>query len=88
MNRDTEGLLREMIQLKAIVDQLAFVFHKISVNPNAGEQFANPVEVRNLPYSAPQLLTHSSGARDMPNSPHPCRNEYQRFPGLPFPCSC
>lgn len=46
MNRDVNGLLLEMIRLKSIVDQLAFVFHKISVNPNAGEQFANPVEVR------------------------------------------
>jgi hypothetical protein len=46
MNRDSETLLQEMIRLKTIVDQLAYVFHKISVNPNAGEQFANPVEVR------------------------------------------
>lgn len=47
MNKDIEGLLREMIQLKALIDQLPYIFHKISVNPNAGEQFANPVEVRN-----------------------------------------
>ena len=45
MNRDPEALLSELIQLKSIIDQLPFVFHKISVNPNAGEQFANPVEV-------------------------------------------
>lgn len=53
MNRDTEGLLREMIQLKSIVDQLPFVFHKISVNPNAGEQFANPVEVTTTTINMP-----------------------------------
>ncbi|KAF2008150.1 sulfite reductase flavo protein alpha-component [Amniculicola lignicola CBS 123094] len=55
MNRDTEGLLHEMVQLKAVVDQLAYVFHKISVNPNAGEQFANPVEwgQRYAKFSAP-----------------------------------
>lgn len=45
MNQDNEALLQEMVQLKSIIDQLPFVFHKISVNPNAGEQFANPVEV-------------------------------------------
>jgi hypothetical protein len=45
MNRDTEGLLHELVRLKGIIDQLPYVFHKISVNPNAGEQFANPVEV-------------------------------------------
>lgn len=45
MNRDVEGLLQEMVKLKAVIDQLPYVFHKISVNPNAGELFANPVEV-------------------------------------------
>lgn len=44
MNRESESLLREMIHLKTIIDQLPYVFHKISVNPSAGEQFANPVE--------------------------------------------
>lgn len=55
MNRDTETLLREMVKLKELVDQLAYVFHKISVNPNAGEQFANPVEwgQRYAKFSAP-----------------------------------
>lgn len=55
MNRDSECLLREMIALKELVDQLPFVFHKISVNPNAGEQFANPVEwgQRYAKFSAP-----------------------------------
>jgi hypothetical protein len=45
MLRDKEGLLRELIRLKAIVDKFAHVFHKISVNPHSGENFANPVEV-------------------------------------------
>jgi len=45
MLRDKEGLLRELIKLKTIVDQFAHVFSKISVNPNSGENFANPVEV-------------------------------------------
>lgn len=55
MQKDNEGLLRELIHLKQIVDQLPFVFHKISVNPNAGEQFANPVEwgQRYAKFSAP-----------------------------------
>ncbi|KAF2831689.1 hypothetical protein CC86DRAFT_275958, partial [Ophiobolus disseminans] len=55
MNRDSEVLLREMIALKELVDQLPYVFHKISVNPSAGEQFANPVEwgQRYAKFSAP-----------------------------------
>jgi sulfite reductase alpha subunit-like flavoprotein len=55
MNRDSEGLLQEMVALKELVDQLPYVFHKISVNPNAGEQFANPVEwgQRYAKFSAP-----------------------------------
>jgi hypothetical protein len=48
MLKDKEGLLRELVKLKAIVDQFAYVFGKISVNPNSGENFANPVEVLNL----------------------------------------
>ena len=76
MNKDSENLLRELIGLKSIIDQLPFVFHKISVNPNAGEQFANPVEVRSL---MPQLcvLTSFSGARDMLNSARHYRSAYQ-----------
>lgn len=34
----------ELVKLKEIIDQLGYVFHKISVNPGSGEQFANPVE--------------------------------------------
>jgi hypothetical protein len=46
MLRDAEGLLRELVDLKSIVDQFAHVFSKISVNPHAGEFFGNPVECR------------------------------------------
>lgn len=55
MNRDTESLLQHMVALKELIDQLPYVFHKISVNPNAGEQFANPVEwgQRYAKFSAP-----------------------------------
>jgi hypothetical protein len=55
MNRDSQALLREMVALKELVDQLPYVFHQISVNPNAGEQFANPVEwgQRHAKFSAP-----------------------------------
>ena len=55
MTRNKDGLLRELIKLKEIVDQLPNVFHKISVNPNAGENFANPVEwgQRYAKFSAP-----------------------------------
>lgn len=41
--KNNEGLLRELLSLKAIVDRFVHVFQKISVNDLAGEQFANPV---------------------------------------------
>lgn len=44
MLRNKDGLLRELVSLKRIVDQFTHVFAKISVNDNAGENFANPVE--------------------------------------------
>ncbi|KAF8536061.1 hypothetical protein BDD12DRAFT_935731 [Trichophaea hybrida] len=55
VERDNEGLLGELIKLKEIIDQLGHVFHKISVNPRSGEQFANPVEwgQRYAKFSAP-----------------------------------
>lgn len=55
MTRDSEVLLQAMVALKELVDQLPYVFHKISVNPQAGEQFANPVEwgQRYAKFSAP-----------------------------------
>ncbi|QRW21751.1 indoleamine 2,3-dioxygenase [Rhizoctonia solani] len=55
MERDNEGLLEALIKLKAVVDQLPYVFHKISVNPGSGENFAHPVEwgQRYAKWSAP-----------------------------------
>ncbi|PGH21294.1 hypothetical protein AJ80_03344 [Polytolypa hystricis UAMH7299] len=55
MLRDNDGLLRDLIDLKALIDQLPYVFHKISVNANSGENFANPVEwgQRYAKFSAP-----------------------------------
>jgi len=43
-DRDNESLLVELVKLKGIIDQLGYVFHKISVNPGSGELYANPVE--------------------------------------------
>ncbi|CCA74881.1 related to nitric-oxide synthase, salivary gland [Serendipita indica DSM 11827] len=42
MEKDNDGLLVELIKLKEIIDQLSYVFHKISVNPHSGENFAPP----------------------------------------------
>lgn len=39
MHKDNHGLLHELVRLKELVDQLAYVFHKISVNPHSGENF-------------------------------------------------
>jgi hypothetical protein len=44
MERDNEGLLDQLVKFKALSDQLSSVFHKISVNPRAGKNYANPVE--------------------------------------------
>lgn len=43
MNRDNEELLRNLIAVKELVDQLVYVFHKISVNQASGDMFSNPV---------------------------------------------
>ncbi|KAG8813411.1 hypothetical protein FRB91_002732 [Serendipita sp. 411] len=42
MEKDNDGLLVELVKLKEIIDQLSYVFHKISVNPHSGENFAPP----------------------------------------------
>ncbi|KAH7316748.1 hypothetical protein B0I35DRAFT_503846 [Stachybotrys elegans] len=39
MNRNVEGLLREMIRLKEILERMPNAFHSISTNPNAGENY-------------------------------------------------
>ncbi|KAI1477970.1 hypothetical protein F4774DRAFT_180178 [Daldinia eschscholtzii] len=39
MNRNVEGLLREMIRLKEILERMPNAFHSINVNPNSGENY-------------------------------------------------
>jgi sulfite reductase alpha subunit-like flavoprotein/predicted heme/steroid binding protein len=39
MNRNVEGLLREMIRLKEILERMPNAFHSISTNPNSGENY-------------------------------------------------
>jgi len=47
MLKDNQGLLNTLVEIKGCIDQLGHIFHKtISVNPNAGENFTNPVVVR------------------------------------------
>ncbi|KAF3063806.1 Sulfite reductase [NADPH] flavoprotein alpha-component [Daldinia childiae] len=54
MNRNVEGLLREMIRLKEILERMPNAFHSINVNPNSGENYV-PVHqwVRWAKFSAP-----------------------------------
>lgn len=42
MTRNVEGLLRALVDLKEIIDRLPGVFHGISLNPNAGENYISP----------------------------------------------
>ncbi|OLN87602.1 Sulfite reductase [NADPH] flavoprotein alpha-component [Colletotrichum chlorophyti] len=54
MNRDNEGLLREMIRLKEILERMPNAFHSISTNPNSGENYVSAAEwVRWGKFSAP-----------------------------------
>ncbi|KAI9164085.1 Cutinase transcription factor 1 beta [Paramyrothecium foliicola] len=39
MNKNVEGLLREMIRLKEILERMPNAFHSISTNPNSGENY-------------------------------------------------
>ena len=54
MNRNIEGLLREMIRLKEILERMPNAFHSINPNPNSGENYV-PVHqwVRWAKFSAP-----------------------------------
>lgn len=45
MHKDNEGLLYELIRLKDLVDQMSYVFHKISVNPHSGENFGESLRL-------------------------------------------
>ncbi|KAI0399431.1 cytochrome b5-like Heme/Steroid binding domain-containing protein [Xylaria palmicola] len=54
MNKNVEGLLREMIRLKEILERMPNAFHSISVNPNAGENYVSAQKwVRWAKFSAP-----------------------------------
>ncbi|KAJ4288748.1 hypothetical protein N0V88_007282 [Collariella sp. IMI 366227] len=39
MNRNVEGLLREMVRLKEILERMPNAFHSINTNPNSGENY-------------------------------------------------
>ncbi|KAI0159617.1 cytochrome b5-like Heme/Steroid binding domain-containing protein [Xylariaceae sp. FL1272] len=39
MNRNIEGLLREMVRLKEILERMPNAFHSISTNPNSGDNY-------------------------------------------------
>ncbi|KAL9946156.1 hypothetical protein ACHAO5_004152 [Verticillium nonalfalfae] len=54
MNRNIEGLLREMVRLKEILERMPNAFHSISTNPNSGDNFVSAMEwVRWGKFSAP-----------------------------------
>ncbi|GKT94549.1 sulfite reductase flavoprotein alpha-component [Colletotrichum tofieldiae] len=54
MNRNDEGLLREMIRLKEILERMPNAFHSISTNPNSGDNYVSAAEwVRWGKFSAP-----------------------------------
>jgi hypothetical protein len=49
-----EGLLRELIRLKEILERMPNAFHTISLNPNSGDNYISPAEwVRWAKFSAP-----------------------------------
>lgn len=54
MNRDNEGLLREMVRLKEILERMPNAFHTISPNPMSGDNYVPANEwVRWAKFSAP-----------------------------------
>lgn len=90
MLRDNAGLLRALVSLKEIVDQLPYAFHKISVNPGAGENFADPVRLFSVlrrQSSSLQRLNRYDGPTGTPNSVLHCLSEYQRSRAFSCPCS-
>ncbi|TLD33067.1 hypothetical protein PspLS_00643 [Pyricularia sp. CBS 133598] len=44
MSRNVEGLLRELIRLKEIIERMPNAFHSISPNPSSGENFVSAEE--------------------------------------------
>ncbi|KAF9692758.1 hypothetical protein EKO04_009252 [Ascochyta lentis] len=54
MNRNNEGLLRELVRLKEILERMPTAFNTISPNDKAGENYVSPTEwVRWAKFSAP-----------------------------------
>ncbi|KAK3361537.1 hypothetical protein B0T24DRAFT_691361 [Lasiosphaeria ovina] len=41
MNRNVEGLLREMVRLKEILERMPNALHSINPNPNSGENYVS-----------------------------------------------
>ncbi|KUJ15041.1 NADPH-ferrihemo protein reductase [Mollisia scopiformis] len=44
MSKNNEGLLRELIRLKEILERMPNAFHSISLNPSSGENYISPAE--------------------------------------------
>ena len=54
MNRNVEGLLRELVRLKEILERMPNAFHTINTNPNSGENYVPGHQwVRWARFSAP-----------------------------------
>lgn len=54
MGKNNEGLLRELIRLKEILERMPNAFHSISLNPSSGENYISTTEwVRWAKFSAP-----------------------------------
>jgi sulfite reductase alpha subunit-like flavoprotein/predicted heme/steroid binding protein len=54
MTKNREGLLRELIRLKEILERMPNAFHSISLNPSSGDNYVSPAEwVRWAKFSAP-----------------------------------
>jgi len=54
MSGNKEGLLRELIRLKEILERMPNAFHSISLNPHSGDNYISPAEwVRWAKFSAP-----------------------------------
>jgi sulfite reductase alpha subunit-like flavoprotein/cytochrome b involved in lipid metabolism len=54
MSRNNEGLLRELVRLKEILERMPNAFHTISLNPSSGDNYVSPAEwVRWAKFSAP-----------------------------------
>ncbi|KAG6363905.1 hypothetical protein INS49_009008 [Diaporthe citri] len=87
LNRDIEGLLREMIRLKEILEMMPNAFHTISPNPMSGDNYVTANEwVRWAKFSAPlsKRCPASSGLQFPPYllmDAFPGRKKYDSFLG-------